>query len=79
VKGIGIKEFKDQKFKEELSWFILEEEVRVDEQKDLLSKWDAKLISGKELRSKLNLFRKSFREEMKVLNHLIGEVTRLPR
>ena len=79
MKGIGIKEFEDQKFKKELGWFILEKQKRINELRDLLKQLDAGLISGKELRSKMNLFRNSSREEMKTLNHLIGKAIRLTR
>jgi len=74
---MGIKEFEDQKFKEELGWFILTEEIRVDELKDLLKQWDAGLISEKGLRSKLSLFSRSSRGRAQILNHLVGMAVRV--
>jgi hypothetical protein len=79
MKGIGIKELENQKFKEELSWFILEEEVRVDELKDLLKQWNTGLITGKGLRSKLSLFSRSSRGRAQTLNHLVGMTVRVTR
>ena len=79
MKGIGTKQFEVQKFEEEVSKFILEKQKGIDKLRDLLKQLDARLISGKELRSKMNLFRASLRKEKETLNHLIGMAVELTR
>ena len=79
MKGIDTKQFEVQKFEEEVSKFILEEQKRIDGLRDLLKQFGAGVSSGKELRSKMNLFRASLRKEKETLNHLIGMAVELTR